>query len=167
MSKACRWAALGGVAALLVTGCGSGKPTAAGGSTASGSRGSGARSSSSATSATKQGLKPGLQVDGRKPIAYASVPSSAPTQSGTVQIAYRNIAIDPDAIRVKVGSTIRWTNYDEVPHNVVSESGPIHFASGDFGEGRSYELKVTKVGVIHYECTLEPTTMNGTIEVVS
>jgi plastocyanin len=87
-------------------------------------------------------------------------------QSGVVQIAYRNIAIDPDTVRVKVGSTIKWTNYDPVEHNVTSESGPIKFASKNFSEGHTIEFKMTKPGVIHYECTIHPTTMNGTIEVV-
>jgi plastocyanin len=87
-------------------------------------------------------------------------------QSGLVQIAYRNIAIAPDTVRVKVGSTIRWTNYDSTPHNVTSEGGPQRFASKNFGEGATFEITVEKPGVIHYECTLQPTTMNGTIEVV-
>ena len=141
---------------LLVAGCGSG---------GSGSTG-GAHSTSASKSIAKPRRERGLEVDSEKSIQYAKVPSSAATQSGTVQIAYRNIAIEPDAVRVKVGSTIRWTNYDSVPHNVTSESGPMHFASGNFGEGHSFELKVLKTGVIHYECTLQPTTMNGTIEVV-
>ena len=38
-------------------------------------------------------------------------------------VAYRNIAIDPDTLKVKVGSTIEWTNYDSVEHNVTSEGG--------------------------------------------
>lgn len=144
---------------LLVAGCGSSGSGNAGGA------------QSASTSASKSTARPkrerGLEVDSEKAIQYAKVPSSAATQSGTVQIAYRNIAIEPDAVRVKVGSTIRWTNYDSVPHNVTSEGGPMHFASGNFGEGHSFELKVLKTGVIHYECTLQPTTMNGTIEVVS
>lgn len=147
--------------ALAAAGCGS-----------SGSGGSGSSSTTTKTAASqgkagKPKRETGLEVDAGKSIQYAKVPSSAATQSGTVQIAYRNIAIEPDAVRVKLGSTIKWTNYDSVPHNVTSEGGPMHFASGNFGEGRSYELKATKTGVIHYECTLEPTTMNGTIEVVS
>jgi plastocyanin len=88
-------------------------------------------------------------------------------QSGLVQIAYRNIAIDPDTVRVKVGSTIRWTNYDSEEANVTSEGGPYKFASKNFGEGGTFELKASRPGVIHYECTLYPVTMNGTIEVVS
>ena len=52
-----------------------------------------------------------------------------------MQIAYHNIAINPDTVKVKVGSTIKWTNYDPVEHNVTSEGGPQKFASKDFGEG--------------------------------
>ena len=83
-----------------------------------------------------------------------------------MQIAYHNIAIEPGHARVKVGSTIKWTNYDSVEHNVTSEGGPQKFASKNFGEGGTFEVKLTKPGVIHYECTIHPTTMNGTIEVV-
>jgi plastocyanin len=67
---------------------------------------------------------------------------------------------------VKLGSTIKWTNYDSVEHNVRSEGGPQKFASKDFGEGGTFEVKANKPGVIHYENTLQPATMNGTIEVV-
>jgi plastocyanin len=88
-------------------------------------------------------------------------------QSGVVQIAYRNIAIDPDTVKVKVGSTIKWTNHDSVEHNVTSQgAGPQKFASKDFGESGTYEIKATKPGVIHYLCTIHPASMNGTIEVV-
>ncbi|HWX45561.1 MAG TPA: plastocyanin/azurin family copper-binding protein [Solirubrobacteraceae bacterium] len=97
---------------------------------------------------------------------YAAPSSSQPVQSGVVPIAYRDIAIDPDTVRVKVGSTIKWTNYDPVEHNVTSKSGPISFTSKNFSEGHAVEFKMTKPGIIHYECTIHPTTMNGTIEVV-
>jgi plastocyanin len=96
-----------------------------------------------------------------------AVPSpSSPLLAGVVQIAYRNIAIAPDAIRVKLGATIKWTNYDSIDHNVTSKGGPQPFASGDFGEGGTFEIRANKPGTIHYECTIHPTTMNGTIEVV-
>ncbi|HEY5344047.1 MAG TPA: plastocyanin/azurin family copper-binding protein [Solirubrobacteraceae bacterium] len=97
---------------------------------------------------------------------YASPSSSEPVRSGLVQIAYSNIAIDPDTVRAKVGSTIKWTNNDPEKCNVKSEGGPYKFSSGDFPEGGTFELKLTKPGTIHYECTYYPATMNGTIEVV-
>ncbi|HEX5225232.1 MAG TPA: plastocyanin/azurin family copper-binding protein [Solirubrobacteraceae bacterium] len=97
---------------------------------------------------------------------YGKPASGAPVQSGVVDVAYRSITIQPDTLRVKVGTTIRWTNYDPVEHNVTSQGGPQRFASKDFGEGGTYEVKASKPGVIHYECTIHPASMNGTIEVV-
>jgi plastocyanin len=94
------------------------------------------------------------------------VQASGPVKSGTVQIAYRNITIQPDAPRVKLGSTIKWTNIDTVEHNVTSRGGPERFASKDFGENGTFAIKALKPGVIHYVCTIHPATMNGTIEVV-
>jgi plastocyanin len=133
----------------LAAGCGSSSSTSSNGS---------------AAATTKTASSGGIKYDTTP--KYAAPSSSAPVQGGVVAVAYRNIAIDPDTIRVKVGSTIKWTNYDPVEHNVTSESGPLHFASKDFGEGKTVEFKMTKPGVIHYECTIHPATMNGTIEVV-
>ena len=70
-------------------------------------------------------------------------------------------------IRVKVGSTIKWTNYDAIEHNVTSEGGSQKFASKNLGAGGTFEIKATNPGVIHYECTIHPASMNGTIEVVN
>jgi plastocyanin len=136
-----------------------------------GSSSSSAGSSTSTTTATR--AKTGTSSSGGASLKidttpkFASPSPSAPVQNGVVQIAYRNIAIDPDTVRVKVGSTIRWTNYDSAQANVTSVSGPQKIASKNFGEGGTFEVKVEKPGVIHYECTLYPVTMNGTIEVLS
>jgi plastocyanin len=97
---------------------------------------------------------------------YASPPSSAATQSGTVQVAYRNISIAPNTLKVKVGTTVKWTNYDTIEHNVTSQGGPQALASKNLSEGQTYQVTLTRPGVIHYICTIHPATMNGTIEVV-
>jgi plastocyanin len=133
-------------ALLLAPGCGSSKK----GSTSSASSTGGPQSS--------------VVVGGK--INYASPPAGAPVRSGLVNISYHEISIEPDTLKVKVGSTIRWTNQDPVEHNVTSASGPIKFASKNFGENGTFEIKVNRPGVIHYRCTLHPATMNGTIEVV-
>jgi plastocyanin len=140
-------------ALALVSGCGSS-------GSSSGSTATTGTSTSTARTATQAGLQPDTTPK------FASPSPSAPVQSGIVPIAYRNIAIAPDTVRVKVGSTVKWTNYDSVVHNVTSEGGPMKFASPNFGEGGTYELKVTKPGTIHYESTNFPATMNGSIEVV-
>jgi plastocyanin len=125
-----------------------------------GSSGSSSSSSTAASTSTAGGLKTDTTPK------YAAPASSAPVQSGTVNVAYRNIAIDPDTIKVKVGSTIKWTDFDDVTHNVTSQSGPAHFASANLTQGSTFSYKVTKPGVIHYQCTYHPASMNGTIEVV-
>jgi plastocyanin len=136
--------------AVLVAGCGS-----------SNSSHSKSASTSSVQSVTSQVRAPTTSPK------YVAPSRSAPLMHGKVQIAYQNIAITPDAVRVKLGSTITWTNYDPVEHNVVSaKRSPIKFASANFGEGQSFTIKVTKPGLIHYQCTIHPSTMNGSIEVV-
>jgi plastocyanin len=131
--------------------------------------GCGSSSSSSSSSSGVASTKPATTATGGLKVTTTPkfMPASGPVKSGTVQIAYRNIAIAPDAPRVKVGSTIKWTNFDTVAHNVTSEGGPQKFASKDFGEGGTFEIKALKPGVIHYECTIHPASMNGTIEVVN
>jgi plastocyanin len=106
-----------------------------------------------------------LTVPGK--INYAKPPAGAPTQSGLIKITYKEFAIEPDTVKAKVGSTIEWTNDNTEKCNVKSEGGPYTFDSGNLPEGRTFVLKLDKPGTIHYECTSYPTTMNGTIEVVS
>jgi plastocyanin len=162
-------------ALALAAGCGSsgsGSTTAttAGSAAAATSSAAAPAAASSSTAAAKgaatakSGQSGGVTYNSTP--KYASPSPSAPVQSGVVQVAYRNIAIDPDTLRVKVGSTVRWTNYDPVEHNVTSKGGPVSFASGTFSEGKSFAVKMTKAGIVHYECTIHPATMNGTIEVV-
>ena len=127
--------ALAGSAIALASGCGS-------------SGGPSTSASSPATAATAKTAPGSLKI--AKAPKYASPAASAPVRSGVVQVAYRNIAIAPDTVKVKAGSTVQWTNYDAVEHNVTGDGGPEHFASGNFGEGRTFAVKLTKPGVIHY-----------------
>ncbi|HEV2975066.1 MAG TPA: plastocyanin/azurin family copper-binding protein [Solirubrobacteraceae bacterium] len=145
-------------ALAALAGCGSSgsssSASSSSGSSAASTRASAQRSSGEATGGLKVAAKPKFAT------------ASGPVHSGAVPIAYRNIAIAPDTVRVKVGSTIEWTNYDNVEHNVTSEGGPQRFASNNFGERGTFQVKTLKPGVIHYECTIHPASMNGTIEVV-
>jgi plastocyanin len=137
-------------AVMLAGGCGSSSTST-----------SGSAATHAATSTTAYGqLKPTTTPK------YGAPPASAPVRSGLVQVAYRNITIAPDVIRVKVGSTIKWTNYDAIEHNVTSEGGSQKFASKNLAGGATFEIKAINPGVIHYECTIHPASMNGTIEVV-
>jgi plastocyanin len=140
-------AAIACAVVLLASGCGSSKSTAS-------------TSKTGTTAAAKEGLIPNGKIN------YASPPANAPVQSGTIHITYHEFAIEPDTVKAKVGSTLKWTNNDSEKCDVKSEGGPYTFNSGELPEGGTFELKLSKPGTIHYECTGYPATMNGTIEVV-
>ncbi len=137
------------VAALAAAGCGS-----------SGSSGS----SATKTTATTPRASGGFRVNTIP--RFAAPSASSPVRSGLVEVAYRNIAISPDTLRVKVGATIRWRNYDSFEHNVTSRGGPQRFASANLREGATFQIRVTRPGLIHYLCTIHPASMNGSIEVL-
>ncbi len=123
--------------------------------------GCGSSSSSSSSSASSSAAAPATAA------TSAAAAASGAVQSGLVNVKYQNIAINPANITVKVGTTIKWTNYDTgVNHNVTALSGPASFHSADFTGGGTFEYTVTKPGVIKYQCTIHPASMNGTITVV-
>ena len=121
--------------------------------------GSSGSSSSSASSASSAASSAAANVGG-----VAAPASTAP--SGTVAVKYQNIAISPANVTVKVGSTIKWTNLDAIDHNVTTTGGVASFHSANFGQGGTYTYKATTPGVIHYICSIHPTSMIGTITVV-
>ena len=102
------------------------------GSSAHSGSGSGASSRPAATGTAASG---GVKVTTTP--SYGSPAASAAAQSGVVHVAYRNITIRPDTLRVKVGATVVWTNYDPLEHNVTSQTGPLHFASKNIREGQT------------------------------
>jgi plastocyanin len=128
--------------------------------------GSGSSSSSSSASSTTITRTQTGSFKVQTTPKFGAPPAAAPVRSGVVQVAYRNIAINPDVVKVRVGSTIRWTNYDSVEHNVTSAGGPQSFKSGNFGESHSFEVTAMRPGIIHYLCTIHPASMNGTLQVV-
>ena len=123
-------------------------------------------SSTGATTAASTARSPSSLKVSTTP-RFAAPPASATPRSGVVQIAYSNIAIAPDTLTVKAGSTIVWRKYDTFQHNVTSQGGHAKLSSGNFGSGGSFRVTLTRPGLIHYLCTNHPTSMNGTIKVVS
>jgi len=85
----------------------------------------------------------------------SSTPSSAPT-GGAVAVTMQNIAFNPATLHAKVGETVKWTNMDQVPHNVTYVGGPKFASSSTFGNGGTFSLKLTKAGTIQYRCTIHP-----------
>lgn len=74
--------------------------------------------------------------------------------SPTVQVKIDNFVFSPNPLTVPVGSTIRWTNQDDIPHNVVSDDKSFKSKALDTDETFSYTF--TKSGTYTYFCSIHP-----------
>lgn len=72
-----------------------------------------------------------------------------------------NFTFGPQELRVKAGTTVTWTNEDDIPHTVVS---PNNFRSKVLDTDGTYSFKFTTPGSYKYFCSLHPH-MTGTIVV--
>jgi plastocyanin len=55
---------------------------------------------------------------------------------------------------VPAGTTVRWTNHDEIPHNVVSQDKSFKSKAMDTNENFSYTF--AKPGTYSYFCSIHP-----------
>jgi plastocyanin len=85
--------------------------------------------------------------------------AKAATQDGKVMID--NFTFEPAQLTVKVGTTVTWTNRDDIPHTVVSAG---KFRSKAMDTDGTFEFTFTSAGEYKYFCSLHPH-MTGTIKV--
>jgi plastocyanin len=78
--------------------------------------------------------------------------TSAIAAEAEVRIA--NFTFAPATLKVPVGTTITWTNDDDIPHLVVEKEGA--FSSEALDTGDSYSWQATAVGTVEYYCALHP-----------
>jgi plastocyanin len=90
-----------------------------------------------------------------------SSPSTAATPEPT-RIVVKNFMFAPNSLTVKAGSTVTWTNMDDEPHAVLSDTGV--FRSGALDTSESFSFKFEKPGTYHFTCSIHPR-MVGTIVV--
>ena len=91
----------------------------------------------------------------------ATPPSSLAADAHTIVMA-KDFMFAPTAVTVKAGSTVTWTNRDDEPHTVVSDSAL--FRSGALDTNESFSFKFDNPGTYRYACSIHPT-MVGTIVV--
>jgi plastocyanin len=87
--------------------------------------------------------------------ANAPLVRATPRRTGSAPRAdIAGFAFKPATIRVKVGTTVRWTNRDEAPHTVTASSGG--FTSKQLGRGGTYARRFGRAGTFAYLCALHP-----------
>ena len=80
----------------------------------------------------------------------------------TAAIVIANFAFAPRDLTIAAGTTVTWTNRDDIPHTVTSTDGA--FRSPALDTDDSFAFTFEKAGSYRYFCTLHPH-MVGTVEV--
>ena len=86
---------------------------------------------------------------------------SAPPSAEDTKVTIDNFTFTPAELTVKVGTTVTWTNHDDIPHTVVSAG---KFRSKAMDTDDSFSFTFTTAGEYKYFCSLHPH-MTGTIKV--
>jgi plastocyanin len=98
-------------------------------------------------------------------ISFQTAPpgvSAAPAAAPKVEVRIDNFSFSPAAITVKPGTQITWTNGDDIPHTVVSDSKD--FKSKVLATGEKYTYTPAKPGTYSYSCSIHPN-MTGKVVV--
>ena len=101
------------------------------------------------------------------PAAKAQSQPSQPSQPSaaageTVQASIDNFNFTPRELTVKAGTTVRWTNKDDIPHTVTNDDKV--FASQVLDTNQAFQFTFTNAGAFPYYCRLHPK-MTGKIVV--
>jgi 3',5'-cyclic-AMP phosphodiesterase len=109
-------------------------------------------------------------VEGRETLAVVdSTLAMASAEAATVRnaagggsVKIDNFSFAPKALTVKMGTTVTWTNHDDIPHNVVSTANK--FSSPVLDTDQNFSFKFQEPGAYPYYCKIHPM-MTGTIVV--
>jgi plastocyanin len=80
----------------------------------------------------------------------------------SAEVKIDNFSFGPQTLTVAVGTTVTWTNRDDIPHTVVSSDGVFKSKVRDTDEKFTY--KFDKAGSYPYFCSVHPK-MVGTVVV--
>jgi len=93
----------------------------------------------------------------RSTVANAEPPAPVPAQ-----VKIDNFSFGPQTLTIPVGTTVTWTNRDDIPHTIVSTDGVFKSKVRDTDE--TFSFTFTKAGTYTYFCSVHPK-MTGKIVV--
>jgi plastocyanin len=86
---------------------------------------------------------------------------AAHAHADDTSVTIDNFTFSPAELTVKVGTTVTWTNHDDIPHTIVSAG---KFRSKTLDTDNSFSFTFTAAGDYKYFCSLHPH-MTGMIKV--
>jgi plastocyanin len=87
-------------------------------------------------------------------VATDGTKANAQAAAAPAEIKIDNFSFTPQTITIPVGTTVTWTNRDDIPHTVVSTDGLFKSKARDTDEKFSYTF--SKPGTYSYFCSLHP-----------
>jgi len=87
---------------------------------------------------------------------------AAPAGAEDMEVKIDNFTFVPQQVTVKAGTTVTWTNEDDIPHAIASTSKA--FRSKVLDTNDKFSFTFATVGTFEYFCSLHPH-MTGTIVV--
>jgi plastocyanin len=95
-----------------------------------------------------------LLFAGSSSVTANDQPASDQPSTAGAAVKIDNFVFGPQTITVAVGTTVTWTNSDDIPHTAVSTDGVFKSKVMDTDEKFSYTF--TKPGTYSYYCTIHP-----------
>ena len=83
-----------------------------------------------------------------------SFTASAQQKPETMEVKIDNFSFGPGTLTVPVGTTVTWTNRDDIPHTVVSTEGV--FKSKVLDTDEKFSFTFSKAGSYPYFCSIHP-----------
>ena len=80
--------------------------------------------------------------------------AGAQQKAETTEVKIDNFSFGPGTLTVPVGTTVTWTNRDDIPHTVVSTDGA--FKSKVLDTDEKFSFTFSKAGTYPYFCSIHP-----------
>jgi plastocyanin len=89
-------------------------------------------------------------------VGQKSSPAFAQDKAAGVEVKVDNFSFGPPSLTVAVGTTVIWTNRDDIPHTVVSTDDAKTFKSKVLDTDEKFSFTFTKAGTYPYFCSIHP-----------
>jgi plastocyanin len=76
--------------------------------------------------------------------------------AASAEVKIDNFTFGPATLTVAAGTTVTWTNRDDIPHTVVSADDPKTFKSKVLDTDEKFSYRFAKPGTYPYFCSIHP-----------
>jgi plastocyanin len=82
--------------------------------------------------------------------------AGAQENAAAAEVKIDNFSFGPATLTVSVGTSVTWTNRDDIPHTVVSTDDPKTFKSKVLDTDEKFSFTFSKAGTYAYFCSIHP-----------